>query len=410
MDAVVIGAGWAGLGVSYELAKRRISHVVFERARIGETWRTQRWDSFRLNTTTAETVMPGQVYDGTDPDGALTQFEFIALLEDYAHRHNLPIEEGRVVTALSADPDGTFVVEVGGDVIRARNVVIASGSLNHPLPRPIWAANLPLPQIDACDYRCAADLPPGPVLIVGSGQSGAQIAYDLIGSGHDVYLSTGCIGRLVRRYRGKDTLRWLAESGFMDVRREEMLAAAPKGKLPGRAVIGATATLSLQSLSAEGVALTGRLTGLADGRLLTFGEDLDANMIFGDTVSARVKGWIDDYIARMRLDAPSPEEDPAEVVSPRLPDPPILTLDVSKLGCIIWCTGCRGDYSYIKIAGVLDLKGQPVHADCVGMVPGLFFAGLDFGTDRKSGTILAVHHESKRFAALIEERVTCARW
>jgi len=405
METVVIGAGWAGLGVSYELARRGVHHIVFERARIGETWRTQRWDTFRLNTTTADTVMPGERYGGPDPDGALTHFEFIGLLEEYARRHGLPVEEGRAVTGLSKGDDGGFVVEAGGATVRVRNVVIASGSLNHPLPRPAWSASLPLPQIDACDYRSADGLPAGTVLVVGSGQSGAQIAYDLARAGRPVYLSTGKVGRLIRRYRGKDTLRWLDDSGFMDVSRAELLAAAPDGRLPGRGVIGATRTLSLQFLSAEGVTLAGRLTGLSGSRLLTFRDDVVDNIRLGNEASARVKGWIDAYIERSGIDAPPAEDDPAETVAPRLPNPPILALDVSNLGCIIWCTGFRGNYSYVDIAGVLDAQGQPIHVDGVGKVPGMYFAGLDFGTTRKSGTIRAVSEESARFAALIAERL-----
>ncbi|MEQ1950035.1 NAD(P)/FAD-dependent oxidoreductase [Mesorhizobium sp. CN2-181] len=405
MDTVVIGAGWAGLGVSYELAQRGIRHRVFERARIGQTWRTQRWDSFRLNTTTADTLMPGERYTGPDPDGALTHGEFIALLEDYVRRHNLPVEEDRTVTALSAGQENGFVVEVAGEAVRARNVVIASGSLNRPLPRPAWAASLPVPQVDGCDYRSADGLPAGPVLVVGSGQSGAQIAYDLAIAGRPVYLSTGRVGRLLRRYRGKDTLRWLDDSGFMDVKRADLIAAAPDGRLPARGVIGATRTLSLQFLSAEGVRLTGRLTGFSDNRMLTFSDDVVANLLLGNEASARVKDWIDSYIDRSGIDAPPAEDDPAETVAPRLPDPPILELDVSGLGCIVWCTGFRGDYSYLGVAGALDEKGQPVHVDGVGAVPGLFFAGLDFGTKRKSGTIRAVNEESALFATLIAERL-----
>ncbi|WP_442582737.1 flavin-containing monooxygenase [Mesorhizobium sp. ASY16-5R] len=405
MDTVVVGAGWAGLGASYELAQRGIRHRVFERARIGETWRTQRWDTFRLNTTTADTLMPGERYDGPDPDGALTCNEFIALLEDYARRHDLPVEKDRAVTAVSTGLEGGFVVEAGGEVIPARNVVIASGSLNRPLPRLAWAASLPAPQVDGCDYRSAKGLPAGPVLVVGSGQSGAQIAYDLAIAGRSVYLSTGRVGRLIRRYRGKDTLRWLDDSGFMDVSRAELIAAAPDGRLPARGVIGATRTLSLQFLSAEGVMLTGRLTGFSAGRMLTFRDDVVANILLGDEASARVKGWIDAYIERSGIDAPPAEDDPAETVAPHLPDPPILELDVSSLGCIIWCTGFRGDYGYVGVAGALDRHGQPIHAGGVGVVPGLFFAGLDFGTKRKSGTIRAVAEESALFAALIAERL-----
>lgn len=403
MDALVIGAGWAGIGVSYELSRRGVRHRVFERSRIGETWRTQRWDSFRLNTTTADTLMPGENYSGSEPDGAMTHFEFIDLLENYVRRHDLPVEEGRPVTAVEIENSGNFIVRVGDETVRAANVVIATGSLCLPLPRPGWAAALSLPQIDACDYRSAETLPAGPVLVVGSGQTGAQIAYDLIRAERTVYLATGRVGRLVRRYRGKDMLRWLDESGFMDVRRAELMAAAPNGRLPGRGVIGATRTLSLQLLSAEGVVLTGRLTGLAFGRL-TFADDVGDHIRFADEASANVKRFVDAHIERAGISAAPAEDDPAETIAPRLSNPPILSLDARGLGCIIWCTGFRGDYRFVNVAGALDAQGKPVHSDGVGAIPGLYFAGLDFGVNRKSGTIRAVGEESTRFAQIIAGR------
>jgi putative flavoprotein involved in K+ transport len=202
-------------------------------------------------------------------------------------------------------------------------------------------------------------------------------------------------------------LGWLEDSGFMDVRREELIAAAPNGRLPGRAVIGATrGTLSLQLLSAEGVVLTGRFTGLSDGRL-TFADDLSDHMRFADEVSANVKRFVDAYIERAGISAVPAEDDAAETIAPRLSKPPILTLYPSELGCIIWCTGLRGDYGFVEVAGALDAQGEPVHTDGVGAVPGLYFAGLDFGVSRKSGTIRAVGEESTRFAALIADR--CCR-
>lgn len=403
MDVVIIGGGWAGLGVSYELSRRGVAHRVFERGRIGETWRTQRWDTFRLNTTMADTVMPGESYKGDEPDGAMTHLEFIALLEDYARRHGLPVEEGRAVTKLAADNGGGFAVQLGDEIVRATIVVVATGSLCRPLPHPAWAMRLSLPQVDACDYRSAAALPAGPVLVVGSGQTGAQIAHDLQGAGRTVYLATGRVGRIVRRYRGKDMLRWLDDSGFLDVRREELIAAAPNGRLPGRGVIGATRTLSLQFLSAEGVILTGRLTGFADGRL-TFAADLDDHLRFGDEASENLKRFVDAYIERAGIAAIPAEVDAAEAIAPRLPDPPILALDPGELGCIVWCVGLRGDYGYVKVDGALDAEGAPVHRDCVGAVPGLYFAGLDFGLTRRSGTIRAVCEESALIAELIAGR------
>jgi putative flavoprotein involved in K+ transport len=400
VEAVVIGAGWAGLGVSYELSKRGVPHRVFERGRIGETWRNQRWDSFRLNTPNEDTLMPDERYTGSDPDGAMTHHEFIDHLKEYARRHKLPVEEGRAVAAVTSDGTG-FAVELDCETVRTGNVVLATGGLCRPLPRPEWAAALPQLQIDGCDYRSAAKLPAGPVLIVGSGQTGAQIAHDLVGSGRRVYLATGRVGRLVRRYRGKDMLRWLEDSGFMDVRREEIIAAA--GRLPARGVIGATRTLSLQFLSAEGVALTGRLTGLVDGRL-TFADDLAEHMRLGDEGSANVKRFVDAYIEREGIEAVPAVDDPAETVAPRLPVPPIRALDANEPGSIIWCLGSTADYSCLKVAGALDAQGGPIHRDGVGVVPGLYFAGIDFGINRRSGTIRAVDGESALIAELVAQR------
>ncbi|WP_348633232.1 MULTISPECIES: NAD(P)-binding domain-containing protein [unclassified Mesorhizobium] len=176
LDAVVVGAGWAGLGVSYSLARQGLRHAVLERGRIGETWRTQRWDSFRMNTPNVQTVMPGDCYDGSDPFGALTRNQFVALLEDFARRNELPVEPDTVVTELAGGHEnGGYRLITSRGTLLARNVVIASGNLNCPV-RPVWAAALPpgLRQIDASDYRSAADLPAGAVLVVGSGQSGPR--------------------------------------------------------------------------------------------------------------------------------------------------------------------------------------------------------------------------------------------
>ena len=196
LDAVVIGAGWAGLGVSHALAQRGLRHRVLERGRIGETWRTQRWDSFRVNTPNSQTVMPGDTYAGPDPDGAMTSGEFVALLEDYASRHGLPVETATPVTDLVAS-DGLYRVTIPRGKLWARNVVIASSNQNCPA-RPPLAALLPpeVKQVDASAYRNASSSRRWSVLVVGSAQSGGQIAEDLIQAGRTVFLSTGRVGRL----------------------------------------------------------------------------------------------------------------------------------------------------------------------------------------------------------------------
>ncbi len=395
LDALVIGAGSAGLGISYYLKREGRDHQVLDRGRIGETWRTQRWNSFRLNSPTIRSILPGDSYEGPDPWGAITHHEFVAYLEGYAKRHCLPVITQTPVNELTND-NGLFRVTTARGALLARNVVIATGDQNRQV-RPPGSADLPiaLQQVDSSAYRSAADLENGAVLVVGSGQSGGQIAEDLALAGRTVFLATGRNGRWVRHYRGGNILNWLTLSGFLDVPRRELVL--PSGKLPARALVGATHTISLQSLSAQGVVLVGRFRGHENGSLI-FGNELDGNMRYADEVSANAKRLIDDYIERAGLDAPPAENDPAETVEPRLPDSPIRSIDWNASGVrsVVWCTGFTGDFSWVRLSGALDAAGQPVHEDGVGAVPGLFFAGLDFGSTRKSGTIPAIAEEAAR--------------
>jgi putative flavoprotein involved in K+ transport len=325
LDAAVIGAGWAGLGVSYALAKAGLSHRVLERGRIGETWRTQRWDSFHLNTPKFQAVMPGDCYDGPDPEGFYTRDEFVALLEEYARRSRLPVATDTPVTALTSDGEARIyrLITPTGE-FTARAVVIASGSLNRPR-RPELAQALPpgLLQLDPSIFRNPDALPPGAVLVVGSAQSGGQIAEDLARAGRVVFLSTGRTGRKPRRYRGRDVSFWEQETGLYDIPRKDFVG--PDGRIPGRPLLGTPRTISLQSLSAQGVVLLGRFAGFASGRF-TFADDVRENIRLGDEAAARTRRHIDDYIACHGIDAPHAIDDPAETVAPRLQIPPILSL------------------------------------------------------------------------------------
>jgi putative flavoprotein involved in K+ transport len=406
LDAIVVGAGWAGLGISQSLTQAGLHHRVLERGRIGETWRTQRWDSFRMNTPNVQTVMPGDRYNGPDPEGVLTRDEFVALLEDFAKRNSLPVEPDTPVTELAPDQgNGVYRLTTTRGTLRARNVVIASGNLNCPL-RPVWAAALPrsLRQIDASDYRSAGALHPGAVLVVGSGNSGGQIAEDLALAGQPVFLATGQVGRARRRYRGRDIMIWLVECGVFDVPRKEFIQ--PSGRIAPRPLFGALHTISLQSLSARGVVLLGRFTGVESGGLLSFADDLEENIRFADEASARMQRQIDEYIARAGIDAPPADSDPAETVASRVPNPPIRSLDLAEHGIttVIWCAGFHGDFRWVRLPSVLDARGQPVHEDGVTNLPGIYFAGLDLATTRKSGTILAIAEEAARLVEHITGR------
>ncbi len=230
---VQVGRGWGG--VSHALMQRGLRHRVLERGRIGETWRTQRWDSFRINTPNSQTVMPGDSYLGPDPDGAMTSGEFVALLEDYADRHGL----GRNRHAGDRACCERWPVPAGSPhgPLWARNVVIASSNQNCPV-RPPFSTSLPpeVQQIDASTYRNAASLDDGAVLVVGSAQSGGQIAEDLVQAGRTVFLSTGRVGRLPRMYRGRHISVWMVLTGLIDVTRGEILE---RGPILGRPLTGA---------------------------------------------------------------------------------------------------------------------------------------------------------------------------
>ncbi|TPJ27832.1 NAD(P)/FAD-dependent oxidoreductase [Mesorhizobium sp. B2-8-3] len=403
LDAVVVGAGWAGLGVSYMLAQSDTRHCVLERGRIGETWRTQRWDSFHFNLPNMYSVMPGDRYDGPDPEGFMTHIEFATLLEDYARRYQLPVRNGISVTKLKSS-DGLFHIVTPEQTWRAKNVVVASGSLNRPR-RPVSASALtdgPV-QLDASDYRSADDLPAGAILVIGSAQSGSQIAEDLILAGRETYLATGHIGRLPRCYRGRDIVVWMVKTGLVDAPRKDFVD--PSGRVASRPLIGALHTISLQSLSAQGVMLLGRFLGVENGQPV-FADDLVGNIRFGDEISAQFKKRIDEFIERSGLDAPAPVEEEAEAVAPRLPQRPILSLDLVErnISAIVWCTGFQGDFSWIDVPGVLDKRGQPVHEDGVAPIPGIYFAGLDFASTRRSGTVMAIEDEARRFVGQILAR------
>lgn len=405
LDVVVIGAGWAGLGVSYGLTKTGVSHVVLEGARVGETWRTQRWDSFHFNIPRVLTVLPGDRYEGSDPEGAMTRDEFVGMLEGYVSRHSLPVETGARVTEVAPDGAGGYIVRSPGKTVSTRNVVVASGSLNRAKRPPVAQRIEPaIRQMDASDYRSAAALDSGAVLVVGSGQSGGQIAKDLLDAGRRVYLATSRIGRIPRRYRGRDVALWLVEMGALDVRREDFIL--PSGAIPARPLQGAVQTLSLQSLSAQGAVLLGRVIDATD-RVLTFADDVADNIRFADENSAQVRGRIDDHIARNRIPAPPRADDPAEVVAPIVPSPPITSLDLAASGIatIIWCTGFDGDYSWVRVPGALGRDLQPSHVDGVATTAGIYFPGLDFASTRKSGTILASPDESQRIVRDICNRL-----
>lgn len=404
LDSVVIGAGQAGLGVSYYLQQNGYQHVVFEKGRIGETWLSQRWESFQVNTPNFMNALPGLPYDGPEPDGFWKTAELVDYFGQYVSHFQLPVRTGMTVISVDRGEDQEgFVVRTRMDgqaeaSVSSRSVVVASGSQR--VPRiPALHPRLPgdIVQFHTADYRKPADLPPGAVVVVGSGQSGCQIAEDLLSAGRTVYLCTSKVGRAPRRYRGRDILEWWADMKFWDVTFESLedkaISRAAQPQISGLGRRGHT--VSLQYLARQGALILGRLLNIKSGTLV-FGDDAAANVQHADEFSQRIKDDVDKYLARMNITAPPLEDDPAD-----LPDPeakcvsPLreLNLKESNIHTVIWATGFTGDFAWIHLP-VFDEQNKPLHERGISAERGLYFVGFPWLNSRKSGIIRGIEEDA----------------
>lgn len=391
---VVIGGGQAGLSVSYCLRERGIEHVVLERKRIAHSWREERWDTFCLVTPNWQCRLPGFPYRGGDPRGFMLKDEVVAYLEAYAASFNPPVEEGVAVTALRRHPTG-FELETSSGAVTAEQVVLATGG--YPLPIvPPYAASLPasVAQVHSSSYRNPGQLPPGAVLVVGSGQSGCQIAEDLHLEGRQVHLCVGNAPRCARVYRGKDVVEWLDEMGHYDITVDEhpnpeSLRDKTNHYVTGR---GGGRDIDLRQLALEGMRLYGQLSGI-DGTRLSFAPNLRENLDAADAVYNGINRSIDAYIEKAGIGAP-----PASVYTPVwVPGDEAVEADAAELGItsVIWCIGFRTDYAWVELP-VFDARGQPVHRRGVSEVPGVYFIGLPWLDTWGSGRFSAVGNDARR--------------
>jgi putative flavoprotein involved in K+ transport len=375
-SCVVVGAGAAGLEVSRALAEAAVEHVVLERSEVADTWQSQRWDNFRLNTPGWMNATLGPV----EPTSFSYRDEVVQLLTDRAA--SLPVQTQTPVLAL--DHNGsTFVVRTPEEELHAATVVLASG-LQNVAKQPSASNQLAarLFQIHTCDYRSAAQLPHGAVLVIGSGQSGCQIAEDLAGAGRRVYLSTSRVGRYPWIYRDREFLGWLVDCGFWDQRPED-LANPADTRLANPLVGSGGRSLDLRILARLGVTLLGRFEA-AHGERVTFSGSLAENVAYADEVAARLRGLADDFIARQGIQAPEAEPD----LDPQPLQQGTTELDLASADItgIIWCTGFAGDLSWVRLP-VLDDAGRPRHVGCASPVPGLWYAGFPWLTRRRSGIL-----------------------
>jgi len=398
LEAVVIGAGHAGLVASQRLRAAGLEHVVLERGAVGESWRTQRWDSFVLNTATRMNGLPGGSLDGADPDGFEARDAWVARLEAYVREQCLPVRTQMTVRAV--DPaERSFVVTVADAApIRARNVIIASGMVNAPKVPPL-AADLDgrIASLTTGAYRRPDQLASGAVLVVGSAQSGCQIAEDLLAAGRDVYVATGTVGRMPRRMRGRDSLVWLTETGWFDQRPSDLPdPAMTRAAQPMISGVGKRGhTVSLRSLAASGATLLGRLAG-ASGTRLHFAPDLAEHVRSADESSRRIRDHVDEHIARSGITAPPSEADPAdEAWDPGAFDAPA-ELDLADRGIttVVFTTGFRADLSWLQVPGAVDDRGAPIHDEGRARIDGLWFLGWAWLRRRKSGIIWGAAEDS----------------
>jgi putative flavoprotein involved in K+ transport len=394
VDTLVVGAGQAGVAASEHLTRQGVPHLVLERARIAERWRSERWDSLVANGPAWHDRFPGMTFAG-DPDAFVGKEGVADYFVDYAAKFNAPIRTGVEVTSVTRNPAGPgFVVETSQGTIEAARVIAATG----PFQKPVIPALIPEPpgltQMHSTAYRNPAALAPGGVLVVGAGSSGAQIAEELRQSGRKVWLSVGPHGRPPRAYRGRDFVWWLGVLNKWDSE------ATPGAEHTTIAVSGAKGgrTVDFRRFAAEGMTLVGRTETFADGRL-TFAADLAANIAQGDANYLSVLDEADAWVARNGLNLP--EEPSARVIGP---DPacmthPILSLNLADAGIttIIWATGFAVDFSWLKTDAV-DAAGRPRHLRGIGAEPGIYFLGQPYQTRRGSSFIWGVWHDAKLVA------------
>jgi putative flavoprotein involved in K+ transport len=398
-EAVVIGGGQAGLAMSRCLAESGVDHVVLERGRVAERWRSERWDSLRLLTPNWQSRLPGFRYQGPDPDGYMQMPEVVDFLEGYARSFAAPVEEGTTVRALEP-ADGGYRVATDRETWEAPSVVIATGHCDTPVV-PAFAGGLPgdVVQVVPTRYRNPEQLPAGGVLVVGASATGVQLADEIHASGRPVTLAVGRHTRLPRVYRGRDILWWLDAMGVFDESLQDVFDPKVSLNQPSLQLVGRPdrATLDLPALRERGVRLVGRAAGALAGRVF-LEDDLIAYTTAADSRLARLVQRMDIFAARTGLDA---EVGPPEPFEPFLwPDPAPTEIDLEAEGIrsVVWATGFRRLYPWLKVP-VLDERGEIRHEGGVTPFPGLYVIGLYFLRRRKSSFIDGVGRDAMELAA-----------
>ena len=405
-SAVVIGGGQAGLSASHYLGKHGIDHIVFEKKTVAHKWKNERWDAFCLVTPNWQCQLPDHPYDGDDPHGFMIKDEIIAYVDRFVRKVNPPVLEGTSVTSLEKTGD-LFKIETSAGTVTADSVVIATSLYSEPaIPRAAERLSADILQLHTADYRNPGQLPEGAVVVVGSGQSGCQIAEDLHLAGRKVHMVTGNAPRCARFYRGRDVVDWLADVGQYDItiahdgmtKKKHDTNHYLTGRDGGR-------DIDLRKFALEGMALYGRMKGVTDEKML-FEPNLKSNLDGADRVYNGINALIDRYIAEKGIDAPAgsayvplwePEIEPAD-----------LDLKAQGVTSVIWATGFSPDWSFVGLP-IFDGTGYPVQRRGVTGIDGVYVLGLPWLWTWGSGRFLAVGKDAEHVVGHLVERLEAGR-
>ncbi|TCK23506.1 putative flavoprotein involved in K+ transport [Ancylobacter aquaticus] len=405
---VVVGGGQAGLSASYHLRALGIEHLVIEKHRAMHAWETQRWDNFCLVTPNWQCDLPGHSYAGPDPDGFMKKDEILSYLKEFRAKVDPPIREGVSVRRVTPRPEGGFLIATSAGDFSADNVVVASGGYHEPIV-PRMAERLPssIQQIHSAQYRNAGQLPEGPVLVVGSGQSGAQIAEDVHLAGRKVFLAVGNAPRCARFYRGRDVVTWLADMGYYDMPVEEHPLREGVRDNTNHYVTGRDGgrDIDLRKFAFEGMELYGALRDF-DGESLLFEPNLTQALDEADRTYNGINAAIDKHIAANGIEAP-----PAsvyEAVWQPQSERPRLDLAASGIASIVWCIGFRPNFRWLD-APVFNGAGHPQHRRGITALQGVYFIGLPWLHTWGSGRFGSVGRDAAHIVAHIDARAQQAR-
>lgn len=400
IETIIVGGGQAGLATSYYLSQHGREHIILDgAAQAGNVWRTGAWDSFTLVTPNWMLKMPGAEYNGPNRDGFMPRAEVVTYFEHYVERFRLPIQYNTYVAMIEPSDHKGYRVQGSEREFEADNVVIATGLARRPrIPSFGASLSVDITQLHSSAYRNPEALPAGAVLVVGSAQSGTQIAEELYKNSRQVFLSTGSAGRAPRRYRGKDVLEWLFLSGFFDLTPDKF--PFPKGHFAAPHLSGTNRghSLNLHQFARDGVILLGHLRG-ALGDQVSLALDLHENLAKADGFELQLQKMVDGYIMGNGIAAPSEE-------LPQLRDgyaqPVIEELDLkaSGISTVIWATGYASDFEFVKLP-IFDQDGFPIQMCGVTRYPGLYFVGMPMMPSLKSGILAGVGESAKYIASHI---------